>query len=402
MPAAIEAGSTLNTKFMSGSSAAMIARATATMARPTPMPTTPPSERGGDRVQGALDAERAHQVVALEPDRPQHAELGLALLGEHHEEVDEQQDAGDHAEGADAAEQLADALALRLGRLEQVVLDRLDLRGLEQGGVDGEALLDRPASPRRWSAPSKTPPSLETSSSPLGGSAGRAVDVGVQRADRPRRDEHAAVAGEPDAGQDVADGERAGLAVGEHLDLVAGADLELVGQLLADDGLVAGRGRAGVGQAGVAEVAAEPAGRVEVDLDDGRERLGRRARRRPTRPRRRSTRGQRAVGARHGAVATPRDHVVEQREVGDPHLLVDRPELGAGEVADRRVERVADDERGGDDGGAEHRADDDERRLGRRRSMLRNARRRKLGRRTRSYATGASSSATMTSGPMMS
>ena len=86
------------------------------------MPATTPRIDDSHRVDAALHAEGAHELVALQADRAQHAELALPLVGEHHEDVDEQQDAGDHAERADAAEELRELRGDVVGLVEQVLL----------------------------------------------------------------------------------------------------------------------------------------------------------------------------------------------------------------------------------------------------------------------------------------
>src|SRR4029453_3594883 len=93
------------------------------------------AERGGDQgVDGALDDETADQPPAPHAHRPQHAQLGLALLGQHHEHVHQQHDAGDDGEAADEQEQGADLAADGLGLLENLLLGRLD-RGAGGGQV---------------------------------------------------------------------------------------------------------------------------------------------------------------------------------------------------------------------------------------------------------------------------
>ena len=54
--------------------------------------------RRDERVEPALGGEGADELRAAHPDRARHPELGLALGGEHHEQVDEQQEPGEDAE----------------------------------------------------------------------------------------------------------------------------------------------------------------------------------------------------------------------------------------------------------------------------------------------------------------
>ena len=82
---------------------------------------------GGDRVDRALDREGPGEPAAGEPDRSQHAELGLALLGEHDEQVDQQQDPGEDAEDPDQAEDLGQPGALTFRIVEHQGLGRFDL-----------------------------------------------------------------------------------------------------------------------------------------------------------------------------------------------------------------------------------------------------------------------------------
>ena len=80
-----------------------------------------------ERVEPAFGRECADELGAAHPDGAGHAELGLALGGEHHEEVHEQQQAGEHAEAAHRREHRREALADRLGDIERRPLDRIDL-----------------------------------------------------------------------------------------------------------------------------------------------------------------------------------------------------------------------------------------------------------------------------------
>jgi hypothetical protein len=113
---------------------------------PDPDPDQDANQGGDQCVHGALDEEAADQPPALHADRPQHAELGFSLLGQHHEDV-HQQHPGDDREAADEQEQRPQAVASPLGAVEHALLGLVDRdalggeraeRGLELG-LDGVA-----------------------------------------------------------------------------------------------------------------------------------------------------------------------------------------------------------------------------------------------------------------------
>ena len=83
--------------------------------------------RGDDRVDRSFDREGPGEPAAGEPDRTQHAELGLALLGEHDEQVDQQQDPREDAEDPDHAEDLGQPGTLAVRVVEHQCLGRFDL-----------------------------------------------------------------------------------------------------------------------------------------------------------------------------------------------------------------------------------------------------------------------------------
>jgi hypothetical protein len=82
---------------------------------------------GDRRVDRPLDRERPRQTAPGESDGAHHPELGLAFLGEHHEQVDEQEDSGDDTEQTDRAEELRETAAQALGFVEDERLRGFDL-----------------------------------------------------------------------------------------------------------------------------------------------------------------------------------------------------------------------------------------------------------------------------------
>ena len=74
-----------------------------------------PDERRRHGVAGAFEGEDPDQVPALQPGGPGETELTLALLGEHHEQVHQQQHPGEHAERADPGVELTERTALVAG-----------------------------------------------------------------------------------------------------------------------------------------------------------------------------------------------------------------------------------------------------------------------------------------------
>jgi hypothetical protein len=178
-----------------------------------------------------------------------------------------------------------------------------------------------------------------------------------QTGDRARRDVQVGVAGEADLRGHRPNGQPPLLAIREQLDAVTRGDAKVVGQAFVDDDLVAVRCRSRVGETRGGGRAAERARCVEVELGHQGRRLGVVAG--PGRDRRADQR-QGAVGRTRGIGPEVAGDGVELPDVADVDGLVDRTELGAADVADRRVERVAHDEGRRDDGGAERGTHDDQ------------------------------------------
>ena len=78
----------------------------------------PPARRASLRLRMRRRARAAHA------DGARHPELGLALGGEHHEEVHQQQQPGEHAEAPHRGEHRREALAHRFGDVERRLLRR--------------------------------------------------------------------------------------------------------------------------------------------------------------------------------------------------------------------------------------------------------------------------------------
>ena len=88
------------------------------------------ADGAGDEVVGhAFGDEGLDQVAALRADRAGHAHLGLPLGGEHHEDHEDQHDAGGDREEAEDEEEGREHVADLLGLFDGVLLDRLDLDG---------------------------------------------------------------------------------------------------------------------------------------------------------------------------------------------------------------------------------------------------------------------------------
>ena len=71
------------------------------------------------RVAPTFGGESADQRRPPKPDGAQHAELGLPFVGEHEEDVDEQEDAREHAERAERRVDLRELAAVAIGPIEQ-------------------------------------------------------------------------------------------------------------------------------------------------------------------------------------------------------------------------------------------------------------------------------------------
>lgn len=100
-----------------------------------------PGERGAER--GAddrghsgsdrpLDHECGDDATPAQAERSQHAELASALLGEHHDQVHEQEDAGGDAETADAEKDGSEAIAGARRSLDDVAFGGADLGAQSQ------------------------------------------------------------------------------------------------------------------------------------------------------------------------------------------------------------------------------------------------------------------------------
>ena len=85
-------------------------------------------QRRGERVQPALGRERADEPTAAHAHRSRHPELRLPFGGEHDEQLNQQEEPRDHAEAAHGREHLGEALAGRVGLVEDDALDVDDLR----------------------------------------------------------------------------------------------------------------------------------------------------------------------------------------------------------------------------------------------------------------------------------
>ena len=89
---------------------------TSTMPYATATPSSAPTS-GGEQVVGeALEHEQLHEVAAAGADGPRDAELAAPLGREHHEDQEDQQDAGGDRERAEGREQRHERRALRRRR----------------------------------------------------------------------------------------------------------------------------------------------------------------------------------------------------------------------------------------------------------------------------------------------
>ena len=86
---------------------------------------------GDDRVDRSLQGEHPSEVASTQTDGSKDPELALTLLGEHHEQVHEQQDRCHHTEAADDPEDLGQVGALGLGVTEELGLDERDVPAVE-------------------------------------------------------------------------------------------------------------------------------------------------------------------------------------------------------------------------------------------------------------------------------
>ena len=167
-------------------------------ARPRrPSRTTPRSRarrrarRRHEVVGRALEQEGLHEVAAPGADRAGDAHLGAALGGEHHEDQEDQQDAGRDREAPERREHLHERGARLVGRLQAVPLHglRLEPARLEHGTELRRSTAS--CAPRR----SSSPPRFDTRiSSTLPRHAERALRVGERHEHRRLRGSGSAVA----------------------------------------------------------------------------------------------------------------------------------------------------------------------------------------------------------------
>ena len=91
-------------------------------ARPSPSPTNVPAIADSDRVAPTFGRERADERAPAQADGAQHAELRLPFVGEHEEDVDEQQDSGEHRERAERRVEPRQRLPAAFGAIEHGLL----------------------------------------------------------------------------------------------------------------------------------------------------------------------------------------------------------------------------------------------------------------------------------------
>ena len=294
----------------------------------------------------------------MKPKARQRSHLGLPVLGEHHEGVDQEQHTGDHGEAADQSEEPREVVTLPIGELERLPLLVRDLHGTEPRRADLQLEHDsvaRPGAVEHAAFVRHEHLSLWQHRTRRRGAGQRGEGAGrnehVQGTVREARVE----TGDAETGHDVADGELAHLAVGEQADPVAGTDVQCAREVDSQNCLVACRRGTGVREPRVRRTSAELATRIEVELLRERVRL----RDALSVPRLRGDShaggrlGEHAVRVRQRLAGDALVRRLERGEIMYDRDLVDRTETGAGLVADRRVQRVADDERRRDDRGAE-------------------------------------------------
>ena len=98
------------------------------------------ADGSGDEVVGhALEEEHLHQVATLCPDGAGDTHLASPFSGEQNEDEEDQEDASRDRERAERAEHRHERVALRLGDLQTVLLDRL---GLESQRIENRLELD--------------------------------------------------------------------------------------------------------------------------------------------------------------------------------------------------------------------------------------------------------------------
>ena len=86
------------------------------------------AHHGGEEVvDEPLEQVELHQVAAPRADGAGDPELAPPLGGEHHEDQEDQQAAGEDREAAEGREDRHESVAFRVGGFERVALDRIDL-----------------------------------------------------------------------------------------------------------------------------------------------------------------------------------------------------------------------------------------------------------------------------------
>ena len=131
--------------------------------------------RRHDGIEPPLGRERAHEVGASQADGTRHSHFGFALGGQHHEQVHEQQETGEHAEAPHCGEHLCERLARRLRLIERELLGRDDLR---REGWSGRDCTDRARHAVGQLRAALDAPEVRDGDVPLGGraAAGRGFD----------------------------------------------------------------------------------------------------------------------------------------------------------------------------------------------------------------------------------
>ena len=180
------------------------------------------AERAGDhRVEPTLGGETADEQRPPHAHRAEHAELRATLVGEHHEDVDEQEDPGGDREHPDGEVELRQRFAGGVREVEKVALHRSSPRG-DRPRADGRS---RPPRPSTGRLPTSTPPVFENASTACGGSLSALPTARRECCGRPGRDEHVVrllatvdrpEPGDPAARQHAVDGERGVAARGER------------------------------------------------------------------------------------------------------------------------------------------------------------------------------------------
>ena len=103
---------------------------------PTPMPANTPSAAATTEYAVPSKPNTPTRCRRVKPKRTQCPQLGLPLLREHDERVDEEQHPGDDGEAADQSEQPREVVTLPVGELERLLLLVGDLDGTEPGRAD--------------------------------------------------------------------------------------------------------------------------------------------------------------------------------------------------------------------------------------------------------------------------